>query len=293
MKIRTVRMLERGKGEFVETDIPDGSWIAVFRSLNTAVPAEQMKPVLPLPEELMQISGEKEGRKLLRDYVETERLATLSHSPINLQHYVLGCIGSINIGDDDFPEYHGREHWKYALVADQPFGVLCWENCTCYSDCYSLKWEDFVVARKVKGNKITNTPSVRHPNFTRVKRWRWARLSELAECLDEDPMVVWNFYFHISIGSSRNAQGASAHILHVRCGDKPSDAPFGSQETDEAWWDEVPPLGYITCDNLRPSRDCYWKEQPPHAMWVPAGWAMQTCYLHHFSFKPMKVTQLI
>lgn len=289
MKIPTVKMLEKGKGEFVETDIPDGSWVSVLCSLDTAVPATEARSALPLPAELMQISGAKEGRKLLRDHVEKERMVTLSHVPITPQLHVLGYIGPSQMGGDEmFPDidYHGRGHWKYALVADKPFGVLCWENCDYYPDDYSLEWEDFVVAGKVKGDKITTGPSVRHPNFTRVERWRWARLSELAECLGEDPMVLWEFYFHIGIGSSQNALGASEHILHVRCGDKPSDAPFGAKETDAVWWNGVPLLGYTAYEQFRPCGGWYWKEQPPHKMWVPAGWAMQVCYLHHFGFRP-------
>ncbi len=288
MKVRTVKMLKKGRGEFVEADIPEGSWVAVFCSLDTAVPSAEMKPVFPLPKELMQVSDNKDGRKLLRDYVEKERMATISNDSIALQRHVLGYIGPSNMGDETFPEYHGRGHWKYALVADKPFGVLCWENCDYYHDDYSLDWEDFVVAGKVKGDKITSGPSVRHPNFTRCDGWRWARLSELAECLGEDPMMVWDFYFHISIGSSGNALGASEHILHVRYGNQPSDAHYGTQETfPDASWSEIPSLNYPFSTF---SNDFHRKDCPPQKMWVPAGWAMQACYLHHFGFKPTAET---
>lgn len=312
MKIRTVQMLEKGKGDFMETDIPDGSWIARFRSLNTAVPADQMKPMLPLPKELMQVSGTGEGRKQIHSYIEKEWIATVSNDHITPQWHVLGYIKPCNSGDEDYPDYHGRGHWEYILVADKPFGVICWQNCHYYHDDYGLDWEDFVVAGRVTGDKITRGVVVRRPRFIKSESedfnkngWRWTQLSELAQVLGEDPMTVWEFYFHIGVGSSHVIIGRTEHTVFIGRGDKPGH-PDETDDDEGMFIEKVPPplwpceyhppydfqVGGGTGSPFNPK----WLERmaelkrktDPMKVWVPAGWAMTACYLHHFGFKPAK-----
>lgn len=295
MKMRIVEMLERGKGKFVETEIPEGSWVAIFNSLDTAVPASETKSVLPLPAELMRVSGDGDGREKLAKYIEKERVAIVSNDEVHPKLYVLGCIPRCNMADEgEYPEYHGREHWQYALVADKPFGVICWENCDYYHDDYSLDWEDFVVATQVVGEKLTSrAPTFRHPRFVRGSDgWRWTRLSDLAQVLGEDPLAVWEFYFHICIGTSHICMGAMEHALYVCNG----DAPHYGAETEEEFRFKVPlprSLGGTLCEEFpeqhsESERERWRKLSAPDKVWVPAGWAMTACYLHHFGFKPLQ-----
>jgi hypothetical protein len=299
MKIRTVEMLERGRGKFVETEIPEGSWVAIFNSLDTAVPASEMKPVLSLPVEMLHVSDNAEGRIKLNEYIKKERIAIVSNDEVHPQLYVLGFIPPYNIGDEDYPEYCDHGHWQYALVADKPFGVICWENREYYNDYYSLDWEDFVMAKEVVGKRLTTKRlKIRHPKFVRGDlNWRWTRLSDLAEVLGEDPMTVWKFYFHICIGTSRICPGATEHALRVCNG----DAPNCSGETDEEWIGAVPlprrlegalreqfPDSYDDSD-----RERWNKLSAPDKVWVPAGWAMTACYLHHFGFKPLQAVPAV
>jgi hypothetical protein len=262
-------------------EIPDGKWTTIF---NTNRENSQTIAIEPLPVEFL-TNTSAESRDKLRKYLCTHRFATLSLTPVTVtrhigvplkkrQRKVYDSCGDCTSHEPNFKEL---------FVADSPFLLF-----------YIGAWSEeaypgsstFATARMVNAEKKKNLPDVPQPIFTRgAHGWNWTTMSDLASTLKLDPLVLWNFYFHIAIGADWVSTIDDRYGLVYALG----DTPRHTYKTVEVDFIEKPPIPIP--DWSLPSDSDFLKIVFSHIewdkIWIPATWAMRVCYLHHFGMKPV------
>lgn len=270
-------------GSFLDSliEIPDGKW---FIDFNVAREDGEVVTVESLPTDFCSDTG-AEMRVRLREYLCTHHLATLGLAPVTVTtHYGVPIKKRQRIVPDLYEETY-EPNLKQLFVADHPFLLFYigrWSEET--MGCSST----FATARMVNPSKNRMFANAPYPVFTRgAVKWNWTRMTDLASVIGLEPLVAWNFYYHIAIGvdwiSSMDDQYGMTFCL--------GDTPEETCKTREVELKEGPPspvrLRYndpysVHTESAKDFSCVQWDK-----VWVNSSWAMRVCYLHHFGFKPV------
>lgn len=207
--------------------------------------------------------------------------------------------GSINTivtkkGVQESEMFGADEYANHLLVASQPFAVMVTNHGGMYEHSAVLE----CVARQVVSGKSQKQLSVKHPTFVRgAKSWRWVKLTELATLVGLSEELVWQRYFRAANQKGVTFTNDGEDTMTVVAGG-PTSEPFAINfERHRNPWD----LYELDLDdsyfgwNLHTTFEgiiSHFKLDVPamelNRLWVPAGWALNVCYLEKLGYQTPK-----
>lgn len=235
-------------------------------------------------------AGWKDGQPIGQYMKLQDGYKVIGIDPTKVTRYLLG-----------YELKDSNEVRTYSIAAPEPFGIIVhtWgaDHHLCVSGCETSH----------SSLKESPKPEIPRPVFIRgAKGWRWINATDLATFLNIPVEEMWRNYFLVA-NDQKWPFIPHERTIKVAIGSpksKPIDMGYYGPFDPEYWnklgkamggEDDSSDFGLediFDDEDQRQSPQVAVQEEPKIEIdfantWVPAGWAINACYAHHFGYQPV------